>query len=71
MLNSTIIEIDGIFLGTAILVAGSRLLRFYAVHDSVRALHNQVLPDLAALRHAVGLHFRRVLKRRGRPDQGC
>ncbi|WP_240161821.1 hypothetical protein [Gluconacetobacter azotocaptans] len=82
MLESTIIEIDGVFLGTAVLFA-SGLLRFHAVHDSVRALHNQLLPDLDSLRHKVGLHFRKVrhppvareLKRRGprkgRAGQDC
>ncbi|MBB2201744.1 hypothetical protein [Gluconacetobacter tumulisoli] len=60
LLDSTIIEVDGVFLGTAILFAGGRLLRFYAVHDSVRALHDQILPDLDSLRRKVGQHFRKM-----------
>ncbi|GBQ91970.1 hypothetical protein AA13595_3237 [Gluconacetobacter johannae DSM 13595] len=62
MLESTIIEIDGVFLGAAILLAGSRLLRFHAVHDSVRALHNHILPDLDSLRRKVGQHFRKMMR---------
>ncbi|GBQ31046.1 hypothetical protein HLH34_02260 [Gluconacetobacter azotocaptans] len=59
MLNSTIIEIDGIFLGAAILLDGVSARRFYATHDSVRSLHNETLPDLASLTRRVAQHFRR------------
>ncbi|WP_342628900.1 hypothetical protein AAC691_03025 [Nguyenibacter vanlangensis] len=59
LLDSMIIEVDGTFLGAAILLAGGRRLRFYAVHDSVRALHNQVRPDFESLRRSVALQFRR------------
>jgi len=57
MHSSTIIEFDGIFLGTAIRVPGIDAPRFYATHDSVRALHNSILPDLASLRRRVTAHF--------------
>ncbi|WP_323991606.1 hypothetical protein [Nguyenibacter sp. L1] len=57
MLNSTIIEIDGIFLGAAILLDGPGARRFYAAHDSVRSLHNEILPDLTALTHLVARQF--------------
>lgn len=49
MLSSKVINVDGVFLGTAIMGRGMRTLRFYATHDSVRALHNALLPDLGAL----------------------
>ena len=56
MLGSTVIEINGVFLGSAILVSESGTRRFYAAHDSVRALHNELLPDLGALKQRVRLH---------------
>jgi len=59
MLGSTIIEINGVFLGAAILVSESGTRRFYAAHDSVRALHNELLPDLVALQQRIRLHVRR------------
>ncbi|PYD49211.1 hypothetical protein NJLHNGOC_08860 [Novacetimonas cocois] len=58
MLESTIIEIDGIFVGTAIVLANVAGRRFYATHDRVRALHNAVLPDLGSLRRRVARLFR-------------
>ncbi|MBY4640870.1 hypothetical protein K6L44_12950 [Gluconacetobacter entanii] len=58
MLESTIIEIDGIFVGTAIVLTNVVGRRFYATHDSVRALHNVVLPDLSSLRRRVTSLFR-------------
>ncbi|ACI50606.1 conserved hypothetical protein [Gluconacetobacter diazotrophicus PA1 5] len=60
MLNSTIIEVDGIFLGAAIVLDGLGGRRFYATHDSVRSLHNQTLPDLVVLTHRVAQQFRRA-----------
>lgn len=59
MLGSTIIEINGVFLGAAILVSTSGTRRFYAAHDSVRALHNELLPDLVALQQRIRLHMRK------------
>ena len=49
MLSSKVIHVDGVFLGAAILQEGLNTLRFYAAHESVRALHNACLPNLAAL----------------------
>lgn len=62
MLGSTVIEINGIFLGVAILVSATGARRFYAAHDSVRGLHNQTLTDLSALRRLVSQHARAVLR---------
>ncbi|MCX2562068.1 hypothetical protein OQ252_11775 [Acetobacter farinalis] len=56
--DSKIIEIDGIFLGTAIQLSGGSGQRFYAAHDSVRALHNAVKPDLTMLARQVAQAFR-------------
>jgi len=49
MLNSKVIHVNGVFLGTAIMNRGMDTLRFYATHESVRALHNTCMPDLLAL----------------------
>lgn len=59
MLASKIIEIDGVFLGTAIVSGNSTGLRFYAAHESVRVLHNVVEPDLVGLSLQVAHQFRR------------
>lgn len=58
MLSSTIIEIDGVFLGAAILLGQQGARRFYATHASVRILHDVVLPDLGSLRRKVISQFR-------------
>ena len=62
MLSQKSIEIDGGFLGTAIGSGGAAGLRFYAAHDSVRALHNVVEPDLAGLSLQVAYQFRQNRK---------
>lgn len=49
MLSSKVIHVDGVFLGTAIVCGGLGALRFYATHDSVRALHNVCMSDFGAL----------------------
>ncbi|AFW01060.1 hypothetical protein Gbth_025_050 [Gluconobacter thailandicus F149-1 = NBRC 100600] len=49
MLNSKVIHVNGVFLGTAIMNSSMSTLRFYATHESVRALHNACMPDLLAL----------------------
>ena len=59
MLASKIIEIDGVFLGTAIVSSTSAGLRFYAAHESVRTLHNVIETDLAGLSLQVAHQFRR------------
>lgn len=60
MLDSQIIEIDGIFVGTAIQMDQNQSRRFYATHDRVRSLHNMVVPDIAALKNRVAQTFRRM-----------
>ncbi|MBS0999582.1 hypothetical protein JK169_00895 [Acetobacter persici] len=58
MRTSKIIEIDGVFLGTAIQMSGEAGQRFYAAHESVRALHNAIKPDVAMLARQVAQTFR-------------
>lgn len=58
MRSSKIIEIDGVFLGTAIQISGEQGQRFYAAHESVRALHNTIRPDMAMLARQVAQTFR-------------
>ncbi|GEC62420.1 hypothetical protein [Novacetimonas hansenii] len=62
MLGSQIIEIDGIYVGTAILVDRNQTHRFYATHDNVRSLHNMIVPDMTALKHRVAQTFRRMAR---------
>ena len=60
MFESKIIEVDGVFVGAAIITGIASSLRFYAAHDSVRSLHNTILPDLVALKQRVTTTFRRM-----------
>ncbi|QDH17115.1 hypothetical protein [Swingsia samuiensis] len=62
MLKSKVIHIDGVFLGTAIEGANEQAIRFYAAHESVKALHNTYMPDLLALYCQVKLLFKRSQK---------
>ncbi|GCE81097.1 hypothetical protein [Komagataeibacter oboediens] len=60
MFESKIIEVDGVFVGAAIITGIASSLRFYATHDSVRSMHNAILPDLVALKQRVTATFRRM-----------
>ncbi|MDG6093852.1 hypothetical protein LOC54_01775 [Acetobacter sp. AN02] len=61
MSESYVIEVDGIFLGTALCVPQENgRVRFYATHESVRDLHLQEMAHLPELRRQVA-----VLSRRG------
>mgnify|MGYP003362468861 CR=1 FL=1 len=60
MFDSKIIEVDGVFVGAAIVTGIATSLRFYATHESVRSLHNILMPDLAALRAHVTATFRHM-----------
>ncbi|MFT8716595.1 MULTISPECIES: hypothetical protein [Gluconobacter] len=59
MLSSKVIHVDGVFLGTAIMSGSLNTLRFYATHESVRALHNACMPDFGALYAQVRSLFNR------------
>ncbi|RFD19939.1 hypothetical protein DY926_08880 [Komagataeibacter melaceti] len=65
MFDSKIIEVDGVFVGAAIITGIATSLRFYAAHDSVRSLHNVILPDLAVLR----AHVTRAFRLKGQQDR--
>ncbi|MCH4090742.1 hypothetical protein [Acetobacter sp.] len=58
MYESHTVEIDGVFLGTIILDTNRTSHRFYATHDSVRALHNQILNERRELVRRAVSQFR-------------
>lgn len=60
MLESEVVEIDGVFVGTAILQPNRVDLAFFATHHRLRPMHGNILPSLAALRHQAAHHFRGV-----------
>ncbi|QDH16694.1 hypothetical protein [Swingsia samuiensis] len=61
MLGSTVVEIDGVFLGVAIIVNQTGTRRFYAAHDCVRSLHNKTIPDIDLLKQQVASQARLAL----------
>lgn len=60
MFESDVIEIDGVFVGTAIRQANRSDRAFFATHDRLRPMHGAVLPSMAAIRHEAARHFRGV-----------
>ena len=60
MFESEVVEIDGVFVGAAILQPNRVDLAFFATHDRLRPMHGSILPSLAALRHQAAHHFRGV-----------
>ncbi|MCE0744642.1 hypothetical protein LWC05_12185 [Acetobacter sicerae] len=58
MYESHTVEIDGVFLGTIILDTNRTSHRFYATHDSVRVLHNQILNERRELVRRAAAQFR-------------
>lgn len=59
MLKSDIVEVDGVFVGAAILQTNHVDRAFFATHERVRALHGRILPDLATVRDQATRCFRR------------
>ncbi|MCH4092834.1 MAG: hypothetical protein LKE96_00675 [Acetobacter peroxydans] len=57
MRDSIILEINGIFVGTVISSGTPRQKRFYAVHESVHALHNHVFSEQDDIRRLIIRHF--------------
>jgi hypothetical protein len=57
MLKSDVVEVDGVFVGAAILQPNRTDRAFYAAHDRVRSLHGHVLPSLADVRTQAARHF--------------
>lgn len=60
MFESDVVEIDGVFVGAAILQPNRVDRAFFATDERVRSLHGAVLPSLAAIRHQAARHFRGV-----------
>ncbi|MCB8876920.1 hypothetical protein [Acidisoma silvae] len=58
MRKSEVIEVDGVFVGAAILQDNRDECAFYATHDLVRSLHGQILPSLKAIRSEAARQFR-------------
>jgi hypothetical protein len=64
MLKSDIVEVDGVFVGAAILQPNGSDRAFYAAHGHVQSLHGQVMRSLAEVRAQAAEHFRRVERSR-------
>lgn len=60
MFESDVVEIDGVFVGAAILQANRTDRAFFATHDRLRPMHGAVLPSMAAIRYQAARHFRGV-----------
>ena len=60
MVESDVVEIDGVFVGAAILQPNRSDRAFHATHERLRPLHGAVLPSLAEIRHQAARHFRGV-----------
>ena len=60
MVESDVVEIDGVFVGAAILQPNLTDRAFFATHERLRPLHGAVLPSLSEIRHQAARHFRGV-----------
>ncbi len=60
MVESDVVEIDGVFVGAAIRQPNRAGLAFFATHERLRPLHGAVLSSLAEIRHQAARHFRGV-----------
>jgi hypothetical protein len=67
MRDSIILEINGVFVGTVISSGNPRQKRFYAVHESVHALHNHVFSDRDDIRRLIIGHFHHSAPRIAQP----
>lgn len=65
MYESHAVESDGVFLGAIILDVNRTSHRFYATHDSVRALHNQTLNERRELVRRAVTQFQRSARNGG------
>lgn len=70
MFKSDVVEVDGVFVGAAILQANRTDRTFFATDDRVRPMHGQILPSLAAVRWHAARQFR-AASRQSAADQGC
>ena len=60
MVESDVVEVDGVFVGTAILQPNRIGVAFFATHERLRPLHGAVLSSLAEIRQQAARHFRGV-----------
>ncbi len=60
MLESEIVEVDGVFVGAAILQSNRTDRAFFATHERLQCLHGQVLPSLAAVQDEATRCFHRI-----------
>ncbi len=58
MKKSVIVEVDGVFVGTAIARSDLRERLFFAVDERLQSMHGQVLPSLADLKLQAQRRFR-------------
>ncbi|NPD65653.1 hypothetical protein HN018_15815 [Lichenicola cladoniae] len=57
MFKSDVVEVDGVFVGTAILQPNRIDRAFFATDDRVRPMHGKILPSLAAVRWHAARQF--------------
>ena len=60
MLKSDVVEVDGVFVGAAIMQPNRTDRAFFATDDRVRQMHGKILPSLASVRWHAALQFRAV-----------
>jgi hypothetical protein len=60
MRQSHIIEVDGVFVGTAACYVDGAGYRFVGIHQRLKTMDGQFFPDLDAVRTHVALTYRRT-----------
>lgn len=60
MQKSDVIEVDGVFVGTAIARSNLEERLFFAIDARLRSMHGQVLPNLAELKLQARQQFLRT-----------
>jgi len=57
MFKSDVVEVDGVFVGAAILQPNQTDRAFFATDDRVRPMHGKILPSLAAVKWHAARQF--------------
>lgn len=57
MFKSDVVEVDGVFVGAAILQPNRIDRAFFATDDRVRTMHGKILPSLAAVKWHAARQF--------------
>lgn len=57
MFKSDVVEVDGVFVGAAILQPNRIDRAFFATDDRVRPMHGKILPSLAAVKWHAARQF--------------